>query len=137
MKRFNIIIIIKKLMELLLSSIQQKFAHLYYNRFLPHVHYSYANALEYLKLHSLRIRRHHLDALFLIQIYLGSKLCPSVLETVGHRVPIRHLRDFSLFHVCPNFKSRPSARCVSAANFVCRDFDVFRLLNVSLDSILL
>jgi hypothetical protein len=105
--------------------------------FRPHVHYSYANALEYLKLHSLRIRRHQLDALFLIQVYLGSKLCPSVLETVGLRVPTRHLRHFPLFHVCPNFKSRPSARCVSAANVVCRDFYFFRMLNVSLDNILL
>jgi hypothetical protein len=121
----------------ILERIQQKFAHLCYNRFRPHVHYSYANALEYLKLHTLRKRRYHLDALFLIQVYLGSKLCPSVLETVGLRVPTRHLRDFPLFHVCPNFKSRPSARCASAANVVCRDFDFFRILNVSFENILL
>jgi hypothetical protein len=37
-----------------LECIQQKFAALCYNRFLPHVHYSYAKALEYLKLHTLR-----------------------------------------------------------------------------------
>jgi hypothetical protein len=30
--------------------------HLCYIRFRPHVHYSYANALEYLKLHMLRMR---------------------------------------------------------------------------------
>jgi hypothetical protein len=39
-----------------LERIQQKFAALCYNRFLPHVHYSHANALEYLKLHTLRKR---------------------------------------------------------------------------------
>jgi hypothetical protein len=78
-----------------------------------------------------------IDALFLIQVYIGSKLCPSVLETVGLRVPTLHLRDFPLFHVCPNFRSRPSVRCVSAANVVCRDFDFFRMLNVSLENILL
>jgi hypothetical protein len=49
-----------------LERIQQKLAALCYNRFLPHVHYSYAKALEYLKLHTLRKRRYHLDALFII-----------------------------------------------------------------------
>jgi hypothetical protein len=43
-----------------LERIQQKFAALYYNRFHPHVHYSYASALEYLKIHTLRKRRYHL-----------------------------------------------------------------------------
>jgi hypothetical protein len=51
-------------------------------------------ALEHLKLHTLRKRRYHLDALFLIQVYLGSKFCPSVLETVGLHVPTRHLNTF-------------------------------------------
>jgi hypothetical protein len=119
-----------------LERIQQKFAALY-NRFLPHVHYIYSNALEYLKLHTLRKRRYHLDALFLIQVYLGSKFCPSVLETVGLRVPTRHLKDFPLFCVCPAIRNCPSARCASVANVVCRDFDVFRKQNVSLDHILL
>jgi hypothetical protein len=60
------------------------------------------------------------------QVYLGSKFCPSVLETVGLCVPTRQLRDFPLFYVCPTIKNRPSARCASAANVVCRDFDIFR-----------
>jgi hypothetical protein len=67
---------------------------------------------------------YHLDALFLIQVYLGSKFCPYV--TFGLRVPTRHLRDFPLFYVCPVIKNRPSARCSSAANVVCRDSDIFR-----------
>jgi hypothetical protein len=74
-----------------LERIQKKFAALCYNRFLPQVHYTYSNALEHLKLHTLHKRRDHLDALFLIQVYLGSKFCPSVMETVGLRVPTRHL----------------------------------------------
>jgi hypothetical protein len=119
-----------------LERIPQRFAALY-NRFLPHVHYIYSNALEHLKLHTLRKRRYHLDALFLIQVYLGSKFCLSVLETVGLRVSTRHLKDFPLFCVCPAIKNCPSARCASAANVVCRDFDVFRKQNVSLDHILL
>jgi hypothetical protein len=79
-----------------LERIQQKFAVLCYNRFLPRVHYTYSNALEHLKLHTLRKRRYHPGVLFLIHVYLGSKFCPSVLETVGLRVPTLHLRDFPL-----------------------------------------
>jgi hypothetical protein len=63
--------------------IQQKFAALCYNRFLPHVHYSCAKALEYLKLHTLCKRRYQLDALFLIQVYRGLKYCTSLLEAVS------------------------------------------------------
>jgi hypothetical protein len=72
-----------------LERIQQKFAALCYYRFLPHVHCSCAEALAYLKLHTLRKRRYHLDALFLIQVYRGLKYCPSLLEAVGLRVPTR------------------------------------------------
>jgi hypothetical protein len=39
-------------------------------------------ALEYLKLSTLRTRRYHLHTLLLVQVYLGYKFCPSVLETV-------------------------------------------------------
>jgi hypothetical protein len=109
-----------------LERIQQKFSALCYNRFLRHVHCSYANALEYLKLHTLRKRRYHLDALFLIQVYRGLKYCPSLLEAVGLRVPTGYLRDFSMFNFSPSVKNCPSARCSSAANVVCRDFDVFK-----------
>jgi hypothetical protein len=116
--------------------IQQKFAALCCYRFFPHVHYSYANALEYLKLHTLCQRRCHLDALFLIQVYRGLKYCPSLLEVVGLRVPTRYFRDFSTFNVSPLNKNRPSARCASAANVVCRDFDVFKTSVVSLSHIL-
>jgi hypothetical protein len=87
-----------------LERIQQTFSALCYNIFLPHVHYSYAKALEYLKLHTLRKRRYHLDALFIIQVYRGLKYCPSLLEAVGLRVPTRHLRDFSMFSFSPSFK---------------------------------
>jgi hypothetical protein len=120
-----------------LERIQQKFAALRYNCFLPHVHYSYANALEYLKLHTLRKRRIHLDTLFLIQVYHDLKYCPSLLEAVGLRVPTQYLRDFSMFNFSPSLKNCPSARCASAANVVCRDFDdVFKTHIVSLSHIL-
>jgi hypothetical protein len=82
------------------------------------------------------MRRHQLHALFLIQLYLGSTFCPSVLEIAGLRVPARYIRDFALFNVCSSCKNCPSARCASAANVVCRDVDVFGANNVLLNHII-
>jgi hypothetical protein len=90
-------------------------------------------ALEELKLHTLRMRRHRLDALFLTQVFFGFKFCPSILEIVGLRVPARYIRDFALFNVCYSCKNCPSARCASAANVVCRDIDIFEARNVLLN----
>jgi hypothetical protein len=77
-----------------------------------------------------------IDALFLNQAYRGLKYCPSLLEAVGLRVPTRNLRDFSMFNFSTSLKNCPSARCASAANVVCRDFDVFKTNIVSLSHIL-
>jgi hypothetical protein len=82
------------------------------------------------------MRRHGLDAVFLAQVYSGSKFCPSVLETVGLRVPPRRIRDFALFRVCSSSKNCLSARCASAANVVCRDDHVFGSSNILLRHIL-
>jgi hypothetical protein len=82
------------------------------------------------------VRRHHLDALFLIQVYLGSKFCPSVLDIAGLPAPARYIGDFALFNVCFSSKNCPSARCASAANVVCRNVDVFGAKNVLLNHIL-
>jgi hypothetical protein len=119
-----------------LERIQQKFAALCLKRFFPQVDYSYDLALEQLKLHTLHKRRYHLDALFLTQVYRGSKFCLSVLETVGLRVPVRYIRDFTMFNVCSSSKICPSARCDSAANVVCRDVDIFGTKTLSLKHIL-
>jgi hypothetical protein len=54
--------------------------------FFPQVRYCYTLASQELRLHILRMRRHRLDAVFLTQVYSGSKFCPAVLETVGLRV---------------------------------------------------
>jgi hypothetical protein len=114
-----------------LERIQQRVAALCFNRFFPEVNYSYSLALEQLKLHTLRVRRHHLDTLFLFQFYLGSKFCSSVLEIAGLRAPSLYMRDFALFSVCSSSKNFSSA-----ANFVCRDVDVFGAKNVLLNHIL-
>jgi hypothetical protein len=115
-----------------LECIQQRFAALCFNRFFPQVHYCYIFALEELKLHTLHMRRHRLDSLFLTQVYFGFKICPSVFEIVGLRVPGRYIRDFTLFNVCSVCKNCPSARCASAASVVCRDVDVFGARNILL-----
>jgi hypothetical protein len=44
-----------------------------------------------LLLQTLHIRRRHIDALLLINAFCGTKYCPSVLETVGLRVPTRNI----------------------------------------------
>jgi hypothetical protein len=66
-----------------LECIQKRFATLCFHSFFPEVHYCYSLALEELKLYTLCMRRHRLDALFLTEVYCGVKFCPSVLEIVG------------------------------------------------------
>jgi hypothetical protein len=60
--------------------------------------------------------RRHLDALFLITVFKGKINCHSIMDTVGIRVPIRQIREFST--LCEHCS--PSARCVIAANDTCR-----------------
>jgi hypothetical protein len=86
--------------------IQQKFAP-YFNRFFSQVHYCYSLYLEQLKLHSLRMRRHHFDALLFTEVCLSSKFWPSVLETVGLQIPARYIRGSVLFSVCSSRKIIP------------------------------
>jgi hypothetical protein len=64
-----------------------------------------------------------LDALFFINVYNGFKLCPSMLETVGVRVPTCNFRDFPLFTAAFSNKTCPSARCASVTNTVYKDID--------------
>jgi hypothetical protein len=108
-----------------LERIQQRFAALRFYRFFPQICYCYTLALQELNLHTLRMSRHRLDAVFLTQVYSGSKFWPSVLETDGLRVPPRRIRDFALFSVCYSRKNCPSTRCASTVNVFCRDDHVF------------
>jgi hypothetical protein len=111
-----------------LERIQRKFVALCYNRFLScdRNDYSYANDLQVLNLRTLQDRRHQLDAIFVINVLLGSKSCPSTLDIISLRVPTRNLRDFSLFHVRSFYINCPSGRCITAANSICNNMDVFR-----------
>jgi hypothetical protein len=116
-----------------LERIQQRFAALRFNILPPEVHYSYSLALEELKLPTLHMRRHRLDALFLIQICSGFKFCPFTLEIAGLPVPTRYIRDFALFSAAPHVKSVPLLRRSLAANVVCRGVDLFAARNVLLN----
>jgi hypothetical protein len=64
-----------------------------------------------------------------MQVYLGCKFYPSVLEPVSLQVPAQHI------NVCCSSKNCLSAICASAA-VVCRDIDVFGTKTVSLNHIL-
>jgi hypothetical protein len=46
-----------------------------------------------------------------------------------------HLRDFSLFGVCPSNKHCPSVRCAYVANAVDKDLDIFAIGAFSLNNI--
>jgi hypothetical protein len=102
-----------------LELIQQKFAALCFYCFFPQVRYCYTLAVQELNLHTLSMRRHRLDAVFLTQVYSGCKFCP-----------------LAWFSVCSSCYKCPSARCASAANAVCRDDHVFGSRNILLRHIL-
>jgi hypothetical protein len=83
-----------------MESTQQKFAAHNFNHVFHHVHYSYAYVLQQLKLHTLRARGYHFDALFLYQAYIGSKFSSSLLKSASVRVSARCVRDFALLNIC-------------------------------------
>jgi hypothetical protein len=116
-----------------LERMQKKVATLCHKRFFCDIEYHYDITLEKLNLQTLHIRRHHINALFLINAFCGTKYCPSVLETVGLRVPTRNIRNFTTFSC--SFSHCPSARCVSAANAVYKFMDIFNKSPLSLNSL--
>jgi hypothetical protein len=106
-----------------LEWIQRKFATLCHSRFLQDVEYDYDNLLEKLKLLTLHNRHHHFNALFLINVFSGTKRCPCILKTVSMCLPAWNIHNFTMF-ACSSTHC-PSARCVSAANAVCKHADIF------------
>jgi hypothetical protein len=116
-----------------LERVQRKFAALCHETFSQDVEYYYDIILEQLNLQTLHIRRRHFDALVLINAFIGSKYYPSVLEIFGIRVPTRNIRNFTTFNC--SFSHCPSARCVSAANAICKSADIFSKSCLSLKSL--
>jgi hypothetical protein len=97
------------------------------------IEYHYDIILEKLNLQTLHIRCRRIDALFLINAFCGIKHCPSVLETVGIRVPTQNIRNFTTFSC--SFSHCPSARCVSSTNAVWKLIDIFSKSHLSLNSL--
>jgi hypothetical protein len=73
----------------------------------------------------LHLRRRHLDVLFSHYAFKGKISCSSVFDTVSLHIPTKSIRDYTTLSVHRNFKVSPSARCVYAANAVCRSIDIF------------
>jgi hypothetical protein len=118
-----------------LERMETKFAALCHNNFFPQdIGYHYINTLDKLNLQTLQVRRRHTDALFLINVFRGTKFCPSVLEAVGLRVPTRKIGNFSMFS-CSSSHC-PTARCVSAANSVCKFVDILSDSHLSLKNLI-
>jgi hypothetical protein len=87
-----------------LERIQQRFAALCFNSFSPEVHYCYFLAPEELKLHTLRMRMHRLDALFLTQVYIGFKLLVSefllgISEILHYSMSVPYIKIVPLLDV--------------------------------------
>jgi hypothetical protein len=101
------------------ENIQRKYANLCYCRFFQADILRNCNSIYiFLNFRTLHSRRRHLDALFLINVFKGKINCPSILDTVGIRVPTRQIKEFSTFSVSIALKHSPSARRVIAAKDV-------------------
>jgi hypothetical protein len=87
--------------------------------------YKYETILVSLNFKTLHLRRRHLDALFLINVFKGKISGSFVLDTVSLCIPTRSIRDDYTFTAHRNFKVSPSARRASAANVVCSSTDIF------------
>jgi hypothetical protein len=86
--------------------------------------YKYEDILVRLNILTLHLRRRHLDALFLINVLKAKLVAHLFLILLVCAYPLGLLRDLSSFTEHSNFKVSPSARCVSAANAVCRSIDI-------------
>jgi hypothetical protein len=69
-----------------LERTQRKLIAVCYKSFFPQVVCSYANAVDFLKMRTIRERR-RLDEPFFIRVYLGFKCCPFRLVTDVLRAP--------------------------------------------------
>jgi hypothetical protein len=114
-----------------LERIELKFAALCFNSFFLCAHYRHVYVSEQIKLHAFRKSGHHLDALFLLQVYFDYTFSPSLLETIGLRVPARCIRKFSSW-----FNLSSSSKNCSPANIVCKDAGIFGNKSVSIKYVL-
>jgi hypothetical protein len=62
--------------------------------------------------------------------------CSSIFDSLSVRIPTMIIRDYFTFMVNDNLKISPSARCISAANAICKAIDNFNENYISLADIL-
>jgi hypothetical protein len=91
-----------------LERIQREFTALWQSSFLQDMEFNCDNLLERLDLLTLRNKCRLFEAFFLINIFIDTKFCPSILETVGLEAPTRNIRNFTVF-ICSS-SHRPSAK---------------------------
>jgi hypothetical protein len=111
-----------------LECIQRKFLALFHSRFFSQINYTYVNALDHLNLYSLYTRRRHLDALFLANVIMVWNVVFPCLELMAFEFLFEML-DIRFVYCC----FRPSARCASDSNTVCKDIDMFRIQVVTIN----
>jgi hypothetical protein len=98
---------------------------------------NYDEMLTYLNFEKLSLRPQRLDALFLINVFNNKIDCCSCMNTIGLRVPTKHIRYFSTF--LANDVSRlvsPILRCVKVTNNICKFIDIFNQQCISLEDTL-
>jgi hypothetical protein len=106
---------------LLLLLLLLLFASICFNRFIQSdSSCNYDAMLTYLHFEKLLQRRQRLDALFSISVFKNKIDCCSFMNTVGLRVPTKHIRNFSTFTASGVSRLSPSLRCVKAANKICK-----------------
>jgi hypothetical protein len=70
-----------------------------------------------------------------LQVYLGSILCSSLLETNDFLVPALCNRNYALLNGCPASKICPFFYISSGANVACKNADVLETKTVFLNHI--
>jgi hypothetical protein len=73
---------------------------------------------------------------FSLLMYLKPNLAVSIFYSISIRILARIIREYSTFMVNHNFKVSPSAGCVSTANAICKDIDIFNKEYISVPDIL-
>jgi len=81
-------------------------------------------AIYLIKLHTLQVTSLHLDAIFSIRVFVGSKFCPLLIDNFSLTVPSRNASNVTQFS--ESRKNFSSARCETDANLVGGDTDIRR-----------
>jgi hypothetical protein len=105
-----------------LELFQQKSLPFFLNKFFLRENFSYGKALQYLELHALQLRRN--DQIFFLNVHTVLKTCPSCLDSTDLCILVNNVRDSLTYSV--THENSPSARCIKAANFFCRNINTFR-----------